>query len=208
VAISGRDGKKLDAAIEGTDIFKMECDAADREQVKHLYEWFEEEIGTLDILVYCAGVNIPKRNWSDTDPAEFERVVKINLTGAYNCMQPALKIMRERGEGQIFNVTSIAAIQTIPFAGVAYSASKHAQTNLGLFANLEAAPDGVRVTNVFPGETDTPLLDDRPEPPPAEKRAAMVHPEDVAHMVLAVAGLPKHVLVPELVVTPTYMPRT
>ena len=89
-------------------------------------------------------------------------------------------------------------------AGLPYCTSKFAQGVMGLFANQEANEDGVRVTNIYPGEADTPILDQRPEPVPAEKKARMVHPEDIAAMVVAIAKLPDHVQVPELIITPLY----
>ncbi len=207
VVIAGRTLAKLEAAVEGTAIKTHPCDAANRSQVAALHGWFLKEIGTLDILVYCAGINVPKRNFADVHPDDFDNVMKVNTTGAFNVLHTALPDMRKRGDGLIFNVVSLAGIQNVQLAGVPYAASKMAQTTLGTFANLEALPDGVRVTNVYPGETNTPLLDDRPVPPPAEKRAQMVTPEDVALMVVSIAKLPKHTYVPEIVITPTYMPR-
>ena len=69
---------------------------------------------------------------------------------------------------------------------------------------LEERPNGIRITNIYPGEVDTPILNQRPVPVPAEKRAAMVHPADIGHCVVALAKLPPNVIVPELVITPTY----
>jgi len=207
VAISGRRLGKLEEAIQGTEIRAKACDATDRGQVTALLDWFEREVGPVDILVYSAGINVPNRTFATADPAEFEEVVRVNLTGAFHAIQAVLPGMRERKDGLIFNVTSLAGIQTVELAGAPYSASKVAQNWLGNFVNLEALPEGVRLTNVIPGETNTPLLDDRPEPPPQEKRDQMVHPEDIAHMVLAVAELPRRAVVPELIVTPRHMPR-
>jgi len=207
VAIAGRTQSKLDDAIAGTSMKAKACDAGDRAQLAALIDWFESEIGPLHILVFSAGVNVPKRTFADIDPADFDKVIGVNLTGAFNAIHAVLPKMRERGDGLIFNVTSLAGIQTIQLAGLPYSASKTAQDCLGKFVNLEALPDGVRLTNVAIGETNTPLLDDRPEPPPPEKRARMVHPEDIAEMVLAVTRLPKRAVVPELIVTPAHMPR-
>ena len=65
--------------------------------------------------------------------------------------------------------------------------------------------NGIKVTNIYPGETNTPIIDKRPTPPPAEKRAQMLQPEDIAACVIAVAKLPPRAVVPELVVTPPYM---
>jgi NADP-dependent 3-hydroxy acid dehydrogenase YdfG len=77
---------------------------------------------------------------------------------------------------------------------------------MGTFANLEALPDGVSVTNIYPGETETPILDKRPVPPSAEQRARMLQPEDIAAMVVTVAKLPSRATVPEIVITPRHMP--
>ena len=72
--------------------------------------------------------------------------------------------------------------------------------NLG----LPLAATGVRITSIYPGEVNTPILDERPVPVPDEKKARMVHPEDIASLIVAIAQLPKHVVVPELVIKPTY----
>ena len=69
---------------------------------------------------------------------------------------------------------------------------------------LEERPNGIRITNIYPGEVDTPILDLRPVPVTAEKRAAMVHPADIGQCVVALAKLPPNVIVPELVIAPTY----
>ena len=207
VAVAGRRTEVLEGAVSGTEMRMHRCDVVDREQIATLLAWFEEEVGKVDILVFSAGVNIPGRSWENFDPESWDRVVQINLTGAYNVIQAVLPGMRKRGDGLIFNVTSLAGSQSVQLAGVPYSAAKSGQNSLGLLANLEALPDGVRVTNVIPGETNTPILDDRPVPPPEEKRARMVYPEDIAQMVLAVARLPRRAVVPELIVTPAHMPR-
>jgi hypothetical protein len=64
---------------------------------------------------------------------------------------------------------------------------------------------GLAIARAFAGETNTPILDDRPSPPPPEKRARMLQPEDIAACVIMVAKLPARAVVPELVVTPPYM---
>jgi len=61
----------------------------------------------------------------------------------------------------------------------------------------------VRVSNIYPGEIDTPILAERPKPVTDEQRAVILKPEDVAEAVLFVAALPPRVSVPELVIKPT-----
>lgn len=215
VAICGRNQDKLDEAVADANtevaptfpVLSQQCDVSDRLQVADLFSWFATEYGDLDILAYCAGINVPNRTFADLEPEDFDDVLKINTTGAFNCLHAALPGMRERKAGLIFNVVSLAGIQTTQVAGVPYAASKVAQASLGTFANLEALPDGVRITNVYPGDTNTALLDERPEPPSKEAREAMVHPEDIAALLVAVAKLPARANVPEIVITPVHMPR-
>jgi len=73
------------------------------------------------------------------------------------------------------------------------------------YVNLEEAAHGIKVTNIYPGETNTPIVDKRPSPPPCEKRAQMLQPEDIAACVVAVAKFPPRAIVPELVITPPHM---
>jgi NAD(P)-dependent dehydrogenase (short-subunit alcohol dehydrogenase family) len=181
------------------------CDVTDRKQVADLFAWLTQEFGTIDILVNNAGINVPQRMLADIDPADFDRVLQVNTTGAFNCMHSVLPIMREKRSGLIVNICSVAGVRVIPMAGVPYCVSKFATGALGTFANLEEAANGIKVTNIYPGETNTPILDDRPSPPPPEKRARMLQPEDIAACVIMVAKLPARAVVPELVVTPPYM---
>ena len=67
----------------------------------------------------------------------------------------------------------------------------------------EEKDSGIRVSNIYPGEIDTPILAARPKPVTAEQRAMILKAEDVAESVLFVASLPAHVSVPELVIKPT-----
>ncbi|RYD61972.1 MAG: SDR family oxidoreductase, partial [Verrucomicrobiaceae bacterium] len=175
-------------------------------QVVELLNWTNEQRGPVDILVFSAGINTPRRAFADVVPEEFDQLLDVNTRGAFNCMHAVLPAMRERRSGLIINIVSVAGIRAQMLSGVPYCASKFAQSAIGTCANLEALPDGVRVTNIYPGDTDTPLLDQRPVPPSAERRAQMLQPEDVASMVVAIAKLPPRAVVPELVITPWYAP--
>jgi NADP-dependent 3-hydroxy acid dehydrogenase YdfG len=190
----------------GASLLTKTCDAANRAQIAELLAWVNENAGPIDILVYSAGGNVPKRTFADIKPEDFDQIMNVNATGAFNSMHAVLPSMRERKTGLIINVVSIAGLRTLQLAGLPYSASKYAQSAIGTFANLEGLPDGVRVTNIYPGETETAILDKRPVPPSAEQRARMLQPEDVADLVVAVAKLPPRATVPEIVITPRHMP--
>jgi NAD(P)-dependent dehydrogenase (short-subunit alcohol dehydrogenase family) len=210
VVLAGRREEALQAAKAlpgvGSKFLTKSCDATDRLQVSELVDWTGAQLSAIDILVFSAGINSPRRAFADVNPEEFDEILNVNSRGAFNCMHAVLPGMRERKSGLIVNIVSVAGLRPQMMSGVAYCASKSAQGAIGTSANLEALPDGVRVTNIFPGDTDTPLLDQRPVPPSTERRAQMLQPEDVASMVVAIAKLPPRAVVPELVITPWYAP--
>ncbi|MCS7305693.1 MAG: SDR family oxidoreductase [Thermoguttaceae bacterium] len=208
VAIAARDPEKLRHAAESYQgqppLVWHACDVANRQAVDTLFRWLEKTLGPVDILVNSAGINIRRRTVAELDPADWDQVIAVNLSGAFYCIWAALPYMRTKGEGLIINISSISGKRALKYSGVAYCASKFGMTALGTCVGIEEWAHGIRVTNIYPGEVDTPILEQRPTPVPPERRAQMLKPEDVAACVLWVAKLPRHVLVPELVVTPLY----
>lgn len=209
VVILGRTEATLSAAaasIQGPHAVQaIACDVGDREQVAKVFADLQAGIGSPDVLVNSAGINVANRMMSNLDPADFDKVMNINVTGTFNCMHAALPAMREKKAGLIINVISVAGRRSMVLAGLPYCVSKHAQSALGTYVALEDSQNGIKVTNIYPGESNTPIVDKRPTPPPAEKRAAMLQPEDVAACAISVAKLPPRAVVPELVVSPPYM---
>ena len=209
VIITGRTESTLREAAESIQtanpVDVRVCDVGDRESVNALFRSLAADVGAPDILVNSAGINVANRMMSNLDPADFDRVMNINVTGTFNCMHAALPAMRERKSGLIINVISVAGRRSMVLAGLPYCVSKYAQSALGTYVAQEDAQNGIKVTNIYPGETNTPIVDKRPTPPPAEKRAAMLQPADVAACAISVAKLPPRAVVPELVVTPPYM---
>lgn len=207
VAIAGRrmEVLKQAAAMWKGDhpILCETVDVADRGSVEKLFAWAAKELGPIDFLVNAAGVNIKNRLMSNMTPPDWDRVLAINATGVYNCMYFVLPQMRERKDGLIVNISSISGKRAAALGGVAYNASKFAMSALGLSVANEEVPNNIRVTNVFPGEVDTPILEHRPSPVSAERRAKMLLPEDVADLVVAVCKLPPRAHVPELIIKPT-----
>jgi NAD(P)-dependent dehydrogenase (short-subunit alcohol dehydrogenase family) len=206
VAIAGR---REDALRETASLWRGEPsilwragDVADRASAGALCSWAAEALGALDILVNSAGINIPRRALAVLEPEDWERVLAVNATGAFLCMRAVLPGMRARRDGLIINISSVAGKRAALLGGVAYNASKFAMTALGATAAIEEARNGIRVTNIFPGEVDTPILERRPTPVSPEHRARMLQPEDVAAAALMVALLPPRAHVPELIIKP------
>lgn len=210
VCIGGRRKDAVDAAVETVkasegfsgQIYGHPMDVSNREQVKAFFDWSTKTIGPTNILVQAAGVNIRNRAIDLMTPEEWDQVIAINTTGAYNCMMAVLPAMRVRKDGLIINISSVAGKRAIALGGVAYGASKFAMTALGTCVSNEVASDGVRVTNVYPGEVNTPILDKRPVPVSDEHKAQILQPEDIAAMILAIAILPPRAHVPEIVIKP------
>ncbi len=207
VAIAGRRVERLqEVAARGPEnprILYRAADVADRADVASLVEWATAELGRIDILINAAGINTPKRSMAELDPADWDRLLAVNATGAYNCMHYVLPQMRQRRDGLIVNISSIAGKRAGPLGGVAYNASKFAMTALGMTVAQEERENGIRVTNIYPGEVDTPILEQRPQPVTPEHRARILQPEDVAAAVLLTVDLPARAHVPELIIKPT-----
>jgi NADP-dependent 3-hydroxy acid dehydrogenase YdfG len=207
VAIAGRREDVLADAAREHDRQPPICykvaDAANRQSVADLVTWAQESLGRIDILVNSAGINVANRSLATLDPDDWDRLLAVNATGAYNCVWAVLPGMRERQDGVIINVSSIAGKRATMLGGVAYNAAKFAMAALGTSASLEVGGEGIRVTTIFPGEVDTPILLKRPVPVSAEHRAKILQPEDVADAALMVACLPARAHVPELIIKPT-----
>ena len=180
-----------------------ECDVADRASVASAFTWATKQLGQIDILVNSAGINIKNRMMGNMPPEEWDRVLRVNATGVYNCMHAVLPQMRERKDGVIINISSISGRRAAALGGVAYNASKFAAAALGISVANEEIPNNIRVTTIYPGEVDTPILEHRPVAVSAERRAKMLLPEDLGAMVAAVAKLPPRAHVPELIIKPT-----
>jgi len=207
VVIAGRRADKLKAVAdkftgEPAILYHAE-DVSVRDQARELIEWATAKLGRIDILVNSAGINVAKRKMAELDPSDWDRLIQVNLTGAYNCMHYVLPQMRDRKDGLIVNISSISGVRASLLGGVAYSASKFGMTALGTCVGQEERNNGIRVTNVYPGEVETPILDARPVPVSAEHRAKILQPEDIAAMVIAIAQLPPRANVPDIVVKPT-----
>lgn len=126
-------------------------------EVAQLISHTVNTVGGLDILVNNAGVALAKST-TETTFEEWERVLGINLTGAWLCARAAIPAMVRRSEGAIVNVASNAGLVGFPNLA-AYCASKGGQMQLTKAMALDCAPHHIRVNAVCPGHTRTPMGD-------------------------------------------------
>jgi NADP-dependent 3-hydroxy acid dehydrogenase YdfG len=207
VAIAGRDADKLRRAAEalsgGDRLVQHAADLTDAAQAQALVQGVIGRFGHLDILVNNAGMNIKARAVRELTPESWRRMTQANLDSAFYCIYAALPHMLQRREGLVINICSIAGLRAGPLGGAAYVAAKFGMHGLGICLAEEVREVGIRVSNIYPGEVDTPILVNRPKPVTEEQRQKILQPEDVADAVLMVATLPPRASVPELVIKPT-----
>jgi len=115
-----------------------------------------EHFGGLDVLVNNAGIHWI-RPLVDEDPAELERMLRVNLVGPFLGVQAVVPAMEARGGGSIVNISSVAGLQGA-WGHSAYGSAKWGLRGLTKTAAIELGARGIRVNSVHPGPIDTPML--------------------------------------------------
>lgn len=162
------------------------------------------KFGKLDILVNNAGLNIQARRWAALTPEGVDELVCGNLNSAFYAVTVALPLMRPQKDGVLIHTASMAGRNISMLSGAGYTAAKHAVVAMSHTINMEECVNGIRSCALLPGEVATPILDKRPNPVSADDRARMVQSEDVGDLIRYIAGLPKHVTINEVWITPTH----
>ncbi len=207
VALVGRRAGALQETVKlagplAKQLLVCPCDIGDADAVEAMAKTVLAEFKEVEVLVNAAGTNAPRRSLAVLSLVDYRAMMDANLHGAYYCVQAFLPGMRERKRGTIVNIVSDAGKQASPKAGPAYVMSKFGLAGLTQSINAEERPNGIRACAIFPGDIDTPLLDKRPAPPPAEARARMMRPEDVAECVMLAVNLPGRAVVEEILIRP------
>ena len=199
VHAAARRPELIEGAAAGRDVVAHHLDVTDRETVAALAERLAAE-GPLHVLVAAAGTNLKTRRLEQLTPESFDDLIALNLTGVFNVVEAFLEPLRA-ARGDVVLIGSVSGSWP-DRSGATYQASKAA---LLAFARGAAFDEqhGVRYTTIMPGLVDTAILDNRPEPPSAEMRAQMLHPDDVAAACLFAVSLPPRAHVPELTILPT-----
>jgi NADP-dependent 3-hydroxy acid dehydrogenase YdfG len=205
VILSGRHEAKLQSAQRevGADSDAVVLDVSDSLSVFKARDYIEAKYKRIDVLINTAGINPPKRHWSNLSVEDWDQTIKINLSGMFYACQSVLKGMREQKDGLIINVASWAGHFAAYFAGPAYSSSKRADLALTETINMEECIHGIRATSISPAGIDTPLLDNRTPPVREEVRKTLLKPDDVASVVSYLIGLPSRVCINEILMSPT-----
>ena len=138
----------------------IKADVSDAREVEALVGGGVEAFGRLDCAVNNAGIEGVLAPTADYPEEAWNRVLGINLTGAFLCMKYEIPRMLEGGGGAIVNMASILGL--VGFANApAYTAAKHSLVGLTKVAALEYATLGIRVNALCPGFIETPMVMDR-----------------------------------------------
>ena len=134
----------------------VEGDVSEEADIIRMCDEVIEKFGSLDILINNAGIQTSAPS-HELDTEDFDKVIQVNLRGAYLCARETIKHFMSRGqEGIIINVSSVHEIIPRP-TYVSYSMSKGAMENMTKTLALEYAPHGIRVNAIAPGATATPI---------------------------------------------------
>lgn len=206
IVLVGRERSKLDETVarlpKTAKTLICDADISNNSQVVRIVGSVQHHFSRLDLLVNAAGVNVTQRSLADCSVEDFEKVIAIDLTGAFLITKAFIPMMREQKHATVINIGSDAGWRGNSYAGVAYISAKFGLRGLTEAINAEERHNGIRATSIYPGEVDTPILDKRPKPPSAEQRAVMLQPEDVAECVALAALMPPRAIVEDLVIRP------
>ena len=150
-------GARATADAIGADdrVALVHADVRDEASIGNMVATAVDRFGRLDCACNVAGISTPPQAFIDVDATEWQRVLAVDLTGVFLCMQAELRQLLRQGDGgAIVNVSSGAGL--VPAPGQPhYTAAKHAVLGLTKQAAQEYARNGIRVNAVLPGQTET-----------------------------------------------------
>ena len=182
----GRNRAEAEAVAAGIkDAIVLQCDVGDANQVGAMMEQIRQRLGGLDILINNAGI-LRDRTLKKITTQDWEDVLRINLSGVFNCIRAAVPLLRPGG--RIVNIASVSAFLGV-FGQANYAAAKAGVVGLTKVTARELAKQGITVNAVAPGVIDTDMT--RSLPPEAMMRLLEQIPlarcgtiDDVVHAVM------------------------
>lgn len=140
----------------------MQLDVSKPDQVTAVMESIMATEGQLDMAVNNAGIGGVMAPIHEVKLDDWQRMMDINLSGVFYCLQGEVRCMLPKGGGKIVNVASLAGLNGVP-GGSPYAAAKHAVIGLSKSAAVEYGNYGIRCNSVCPGFIETPIIDGLPE---------------------------------------------
>jgi len=208
VTVSGRRQGPLDETVSkiidnGGAANAVTADMTNPEDIEVLASGLLESQNGVDILVNNAGFSSKVRSARYISAEEWRSVMDVNTMGPAVLTKLLLPPMIANGAGDVVMISSMAAIRPGVMAGVVYSSAKVAAKAYMEVLAMEVKQHGIRCTTIYPGEVDTPILDNRALPPNDAARALMMQSEDISAAVMMAVSLPRRAMVSEIAITAT-----
>jgi NAD(P)-dependent dehydrogenase (short-subunit alcohol dehydrogenase family) len=146
----------ITAAHPQSELAMIAADVSDGAAVKEAINSARARLGPVHLLINNAG-QAESAPFLKTDEALWQRMLAVNLTGAYHCCREVLPDMLKGSFGRIVNIASTAGLRGYAYV-TAYTASKHGVIGLTRALALEVAPHGITVNAICPGYTDTDIV--------------------------------------------------
>lgn len=197
-----------------TEIFSLNFDVRNREEVKNAIQSLPDDWKNIDILINNAGNAHGLDSLADGNIDDWEAMIDGNVKGLLYVSQPIIQLMKARNSGHIVNISSVAARQTYA-NGVVYCASKKAVDVISEGMRIELTEFGIKVTNIHPGAVATEFSNIRFKGD--NERAKTVYAgyealkaEDIADAIAYCVNAPLHVTVSDMTIYPSAQsePRT
>lgn len=182
----------LAAGAEPGRVVPVATDVSDPGQVAAMIDRATARGGRIDALINNAGIDKPGPI-EELEIADWDRIIGVNLSGAFYACKAVFPIMKRQGGGTIVNVSSVAGRRGAPGA-TAYCASKFGMTGLTQALQAEGKAHDIRCSIVYPGGMDTGWT--------GEPRPDFLAPDDVARFVLTMVDQPNRFAVNEVVLGP------
>ncbi len=185
-------------AAAGVTAAGAACDVSDPGSVSAMVAKVTGALGPVDVLVNNAGIGHLKP-FADLTLEEWDATMAVNVRSLFLVTREVLPGMRERGDGVIVNIASLAGRNPV-VGGTAYAASKHAVLGFAKSLLMEVRKEGIRVFTVCPGSVATGF--GRGRTVPKVSRTGILEPEDVAQVVVDALRLPARALASEIDLRP------
>ena len=199
VVITARHRKSLEAARDKIPkALGVRADATRPREVLRLFRVIRRRFSRLNILVNNAGV-FTYKPFARTTLADWRANLEANLTAIFLATRAALPLLQRSACAHVINILSISAFRAFPKCS-AYTASKFGALGLTRVLGQELQSEGIRVTAILPGATDTRMVDEFDFP---VHRKRLLQPDDVAAAVVAALTAPARTRVEEIVLTPS-----
>ncbi|MEM7674537.1 MAG: SDR family NAD(P)-dependent oxidoreductase [Myxococcota bacterium] len=210
VAVGARRTAPLEAMVAelgASSVWAHPLDVQDSDSVGAFYAALQAHWGPVDVLVNNAGVGYRGDLW-DQPVEQWASMLDVNVLGLLRMTQPALRQMRAKGYGHIFNIASMAG-HRVPARTSVYSATKYAVRALteGLRKDLRLEKSRIRVSAISPGFVDTEFIDTytgkAADAQAIRKGYPLLTGDDVASAVIYALGAPDHMQVHDVLMRPT-----